>query len=72
MGDFDKYCSANWMESGSCGDKIMLDLEIQKGNLEGFPSGIMDEWKIEQKSAGFLATPDIAINEDLYAGSYDV
>ncbi len=46
MDDFDKYCTSNWIDSSSCGDKIMTDLGIQKGNIQGVPSGIMDEWKI--------------------------
>jgi len=42
---FDKYCSTNWVEVSNCGDKLMTDIGLRKGNIDGVPTGIMDEWR---------------------------
>ena len=63
MDSFDKYCDGNWMDSAICGEKLMESLGMQKNIMEAAPSGIMDEWRIEQASAGFLSTPELTINE---------
>ncbi len=46
MDQFDKLCTANWIDSVKCGDQVMAELGLQKINLQGSPSEIMDEWKI--------------------------
>ena len=57
MDSFDKYCDGNWMGSESCGDGLMNEFGMQKSAVGTAPTGVMDEWRIEQTSAGFLTTP---------------
>ncbi len=62
MDSFDKYCDGNWMGSESCGDELMLGMGMQKSGMGTAPTGVMDEWRIEQTSAGFLTTPELTLN----------
>lgn len=57
MDKFDKFCDGNWMGSEECGDQLMASMGMQKKAIETAPTGVMDEWRIEQSAAGFLSTP---------------
>ncbi len=67
---FDQLCTVNWEEANSCGSNILTELNMEIVRIEGVPSEVMDEWRIEQAAAGFWSTPELTINEELYAGSY--
>jgi hypothetical protein len=60
---FDKLCTMNWELAKECGDKIIKEIDLPDIiKLEGTPTEIMDEWRIEQVAAGFLSTPELTIN----------
>ncbi len=67
---FDQLCTVNWEEAKTCGDRILTEMSVEMVRMEGVPSEMMDEWRIEQAAAGFFSTPELTINEELYAGSY--
>ena len=71
MDQFDQLCTANWIGSVNCGNKIKDQLNIPKTGLKSSPTDVMTEWRMKEFKSGFISTPELALNSLMFTGSQD-
>ncbi len=57
MNEFDKLCTSDWLNREDCGDRILRKMELLRPKVNQAPSVIMDEWRKEEISSGFVTAP---------------
>ena len=71
MDKFDEYCMGNWNDVDQCSKDILR----QMGVTDSFhPNALytLRLWDSNQKKLGFNSFPEVAINNMIYSGNFDI
>lgn len=71
MDKFDEYCMGNWNDVAQCSKDILK----QMGVTDTFHPNALHTlrlWDSNQKKIGFNSFPEVAINNMIYSGNFDI
>lgn len=71
MNLFDKYCDGNWNNLDQCIKDIVKKMNIEDAyNVD--PKKSLEVWRSRETLLGFDSFPEIAINNMIYRGNFEV